>query len=168
MSSSGAAPRLRGYVTQEELVELYRGAACLVMPSRYEGFGLPVLEAMASGTPVVAAPDAALREVAGEAAVFVEPERLAEGMRQALADRERLVAAGLERARQLHLGGDRAPHGRRLPGGARGVRVAAVVVTHGHRAELAESLPALVPQVDEVVVIANTPGSAPAERSARA
>jgi glycosyltransferase involved in cell wall biosynthesis len=91
--------RLRGYVTQEELVELYRGAACLVMPSRYEGFGLPVLEAMASGTPVVAAPDPALREVAGEAAVFIDPGRLADGVRQALADRERLVAAGLQRAK---------------------------------------------------------------------
>lgn len=91
--------QLRGYVTQEELVELYRGAACLLMPSRYEGFGLPVLEAMAAGTPVVAAPDAALREVAGEAAVFVETEMLADGVRQALADRERLVAAGLQRAR---------------------------------------------------------------------
>jgi alpha-1,3-rhamnosyl/mannosyltransferase len=93
--------RLRGYVTQVELVELYRGAACVVMPSRYEGFGLPVLEAMASGTPVVATPDPAMKEVAGEAAVFVEPERLAEGIRQALAERERLVAAGLERARHF-------------------------------------------------------------------
>jgi glycosyltransferase involved in cell wall biosynthesis len=91
--------QVRGYVTQEELADLYRGAACLVMPSRYEGFGLPVLEAMTSGTPVVAAPDAALHEVGGEAAVFVEPERLADGVRQALADRERLVAAGLERAK---------------------------------------------------------------------
>ncbi len=91
--------QLRGYVSQDELAELYRAAACLVMPSRYEGFGLPVLEAMASGTPVVAAPDAALKEVAGEAAVFVEPERLADGVRQALAARDRLVAAGLDRAR---------------------------------------------------------------------
>ncbi len=91
--------QLRGYVPQDELAELYRGAACLVMPSRYEGFGLPVLEAMASGTPVVAAPDAALQEVAGEAAVFVEPERLADGVRRALAERDRLVAAGLDRAR---------------------------------------------------------------------
>jgi alpha-1,3-rhamnosyl/mannosyltransferase len=91
--------KLRGYVPQEELVELYRGASCLAMPSRYEGFGLPLLEAMATGTPVVATPDPALREVAGEAAVIVEPGRLAEGIRRALTERVRLVAAGLERAR---------------------------------------------------------------------
>jgi len=89
---------VRGYVTKEELARLYRGAAALVMPSHYEGFGLPVVEAMASGTPVVAAPDEALQEVAGDAAVFVEPRRLAEGVRQALATRERLVGAGLQRA----------------------------------------------------------------------
>ena len=92
---------LRGYVPKKELARLYRGAACLVFPSRYEGFGLPLVEAMASGTPVVAAPDAALREVAGEAAVFAEPDALADGVRRALAERERLVAAGLERARRF-------------------------------------------------------------------
>ena len=59
---------LRGYVRKTELAELYRGAACLVQPSRYEGFGLPVLEAMACGTPVVALDEPALREVAGGAA----------------------------------------------------------------------------------------------------
>jgi glycosyltransferase involved in cell wall biosynthesis len=92
---------LRGYVSKDELARLYRGAACLVFPSRYEGFGLPLVEAMASGTPVVAAPDAALREVAGDAAVFAEPAGLADGVRRALAERERLVAAGLERARHF-------------------------------------------------------------------
>jgi glycosyltransferase involved in cell wall biosynthesis len=92
---------LRGYVAKDELARLYRGAACLVFPSRYEGFGLPLVEAMASGTPVVAAPDAALREVAGDAAVFAEPAALAAGVRRALAERERLVAAGLERARRF-------------------------------------------------------------------
>ena len=90
---------LRGYVAKEELAELYRGAACLVFPSRYEGFGLPVLEAMASGTPVAAADEPALREVAGDAAVFASPGRLGDAIRQALAERDRLVAAGLERAR---------------------------------------------------------------------
>jgi glycosyltransferase involved in cell wall biosynthesis len=97
LRSRGA--RLLGYVEKDELARLYRGAACVVLPSRYEGFGLPVLEAMASGTPVVAAPDAALREVAGDAAVFAAPADLPAAIRRALADRDRLSAAGLERAR---------------------------------------------------------------------
>ncbi|HEX5028622.1 MAG TPA: glycosyltransferase family 1 protein [Gaiellaceae bacterium] len=91
--------RLEGYVETSRLVELYRGAACLVQSSSYEGFGLPVVEAMASGTPVVAVDEPALREVAGDAAVVVGGASLADGIRTALGERERLVAAGLERAR---------------------------------------------------------------------
>ena len=90
---------LRGYVDKDELAELYRGAAALVLPSRFEGFGLPVLEAMACGTPVVAAPEPALREVAGDAAVYAEGGDFAAAVRRALAERERLSSAGIERAK---------------------------------------------------------------------
>jgi glycosyltransferase involved in cell wall biosynthesis len=93
--------RLEGHVDVERLAELYRGAACLVQASRYEGFGLPVLEAMASGTPVVTVPEPALREVVGDAAVVVAEKELAEGIRRALAESPRLAAAGLERARSF-------------------------------------------------------------------
>jgi len=92
-----AGAQLEGYVETERLVELYRGAACLVQSSSYEGFGLPVVEAMASGTPVVAVREPALLEVAGDAAVVVDEADLAGGIRTALAERDRLVAAGLER-----------------------------------------------------------------------
>jgi glycosyltransferase involved in cell wall biosynthesis len=97
LRSRGA--RVEGYVPTERLAELYRGAACLVQTSSFEGFGLPVVEAMASGTPVVAVHEPALEEVAGDAAVIVEESNLAYGIRRALVERERLVAAGLERAR---------------------------------------------------------------------
>jgi glycosyltransferase involved in cell wall biosynthesis len=89
---------LRGHVEKAELAQLYRGAAALVLPSRFEGFGLPVLEAMASGTPVVASNDPAIREVAGDAAVFADDD-LAGAIRHALTDRDRFAAAGLERAK---------------------------------------------------------------------
>jgi glycosyltransferase involved in cell wall biosynthesis len=103
----GTARRLReggaqlvGYVSTRELATLYREAACLVQASHYEGFGLPVLEAMASGTPVVTVREEALVEVVGDAAVVVDTDDgIADGVRRALADRSRLVAAGLERAR---------------------------------------------------------------------
>jgi glycosyltransferase involved in cell wall biosynthesis len=94
---------LRGYVTKDELAALYRGARCLLFPSRYEGFGLPLLEAMACGTPVVATRAGAIPEVAGDAAVLVErdPEAIAEGVRRAESLREQLRAAGIARASQF-------------------------------------------------------------------
>jgi glycosyltransferase involved in cell wall biosynthesis len=93
--------RLEGYVSTERLAGLYRGAACLVQSSRHEGFGLPVVEAMASGTPVVTVPDPALLEVAGDAAVVVPESELAAGIRRALEERDHLSAAGLRRAREF-------------------------------------------------------------------
>jgi glycosyltransferase involved in cell wall biosynthesis len=91
--------RLEGYVETDRLAALYRGAVCLVQSSHFEGFGLPVIEAMASGTPVVIVREPALEEVAGDAAVVVEEKDLAEGIRIALAERDRLADAGLARAR---------------------------------------------------------------------
>jgi glycosyltransferase involved in cell wall biosynthesis len=91
-----------GFVDDDELARLYRGAAALVYPSLYEGFGLPVLEAMASGTPVVTATGGATAEVADGAAVLVDPfdvEAIAAGIQEARRRREELRAAGLTRAR---------------------------------------------------------------------
>ena len=90
-----------GFVGDEELARLYRGAAALVYPSLYEGFGLPVLEAMACGTPVVTSVGSAPAAVADGAAVLVDPldvEAIADGIREALARRDELRAAGLQRA----------------------------------------------------------------------
>lgn len=72
-----------GHVSDEELVALYRGAKCFVLPSLYEGFGLPVLEAMTAGVPVVTSGTSSLPEVGGDAAVYVNPndvESIAAGM----------------------------------------------------------------------------------------
>ena len=102
----GETPPMRalGYVDDKDLPGLYAGALALTMPSLYEGFGLPVLEAMASGVPVVAADRTALPETCGDAALLVDPddgEALADALLQATGDaavRERLIRSGLERA----------------------------------------------------------------------
>lgn len=78
-----------GYLDDEALRPLVAGAAALVLPSRDEGFGLPVLEALATGTPVVASDLPVLREVAGELATYAavgEAEAFAEALRSVLAD----------------------------------------------------------------------------------
>ena len=90
---------VRGFVPHEELVALTQEAAALVFPSRYEGFGLPVAEAMACGTPVVATPDAAVREVGGDAIAYAEPDELGDTLRRVLADPVPWSHAGIERAR---------------------------------------------------------------------
>jgi glycosyltransferase involved in cell wall biosynthesis len=102
----GAAPpgRALGYVPERHLPGLYAGALALAMPSLYEGFGLPCLEAMACGTPVVAADRAALPETCGDAALLADPDdadAFAATLLRAATDepeRARLRAAGLERA----------------------------------------------------------------------
>ena len=93
-----------GEIPDAELAALYRGARCVLYPSLYEGFGLPVLEAMSSGVPVVTSRGTAMEEVAGGAAVLVDPldvEAIAEGIRSAEAEREELVVRGLARAREF-------------------------------------------------------------------
>ena len=98
---SGSHVVLAGRVDDERLLALYRHAQCTALVSLHEGFGLPILEAMAAGSPVVASNVAALPEVAGGAAILVDPlsvESIAGGSEEALANRNRLIAAGARRA----------------------------------------------------------------------
>jgi len=96
-----------GYVPTEDLPGLYSLATVFVFPSLYEGFGLPPLEAMACGTPVLSSNNSSLAEVCADAAYLVDPQDedgLAEGMMELLADRERrieLSRLGRRRARQF-------------------------------------------------------------------
>jgi glycosyltransferase involved in cell wall biosynthesis len=106
IQEEGLTGRIRflGYLPKAEIPALYRSAGCLVFPSFFEGFGMPVLEAMACGCPVVAARAASLPEIAGKAALYADPddpEGLADAIRQILTDaelRRELVQIGFRQA----------------------------------------------------------------------
>ena len=115
--------RRLGFVSDDELADLYRGAAAAVYPSRFEGFGIPVLEAMACGCPAVVSSHPSLDEASGDAAVRAdpnEPATLAAAIERALGERERLVASSASRMQRSSRGGTRARRScagtRRLPG----------------------------------------------------
>jgi glycosyltransferase involved in cell wall biosynthesis len=97
---------LRGRVSHETLLAMYSGAECLVLPSLYEGFGLPPLEAMACGCPAIVSDRGALPEIAGPAAIVTTPDadQLASAIRRVISDprlRERLVSHGYRHVRRF-------------------------------------------------------------------
>ncbi|MEK9207853.1 MAG: glycosyltransferase family 1 protein, partial [Patescibacteria group bacterium] len=96
-----------GFVSDEDLASLYNAALLFTMPSFYEGFGLPVLEAMQSGCPVVISDKGSLKEIAGEAAVYVDPyeaDSIKKGIEKLMSDsslRKKLSEKGIERAKKF-------------------------------------------------------------------
>ena len=93
-----------GRVSDEQLARLYRGADAVIYPSRFEGFGMPITEAMASGAPVVASSHESMDEAAGDAAVRADPESpqaIASGILEAMTRRDELRAKGIHHARQF-------------------------------------------------------------------
>jgi glycosyltransferase involved in cell wall biosynthesis len=104
-----AAPGVKtlGYVPHEELPRLYRGTQVFVYPSRFEGFGMPVVEAMACGAPCVVSSHPSLDEACGDAAVRVDPESpeaIADGIRRALGERDELSRRGRAHAARFTWG----------------------------------------------------------------
>jgi glycosyltransferase involved in cell wall biosynthesis len=98
---AGPGIRRLGFVTDDELARLYRGAAVVAYPSRFEGFGIPVIEAMACGVPVVVSSHESLDEASGDAALRADPDdaaAFAAAIARAVAERERLAGLGLEHA----------------------------------------------------------------------
>ncbi|MCA9887846.1 MAG: glycosyltransferase family 4 protein [Anaerolineae bacterium] len=99
--------KLIGYADDADLPVLYSQAACVVFPTLYEGFGFPILEGMACGTPVVTSNVSSLPEVAADAAIIVDPydvDAIADGIRRSLMDgalRDRLIEAGYQRASEF-------------------------------------------------------------------
>jgi len=96
-----------GYVTEKELVKYYSNAECFVLPSLYEGFGLPVIEAMACNCPVICSNSSALSEVAGDAAIKINPynvNELTKALKRVLTDdrlRNELIRKGSKRSRMF-------------------------------------------------------------------
>jgi len=103
----GEKTQTLGYVPDSDLPALYSGASVFVYPSLYEGFGFPVLEAMACGTPVVTSNVSSLPEVVGQAGVLVDPldtASITAGIKQALSSRDKLSTLGLIQAKQFTWG----------------------------------------------------------------
>jgi glycosyltransferase involved in cell wall biosynthesis len=104
LGSGRVRTELLGHVSDEALASLYMGAAALVYPSRYEGFGLPVLEAMACGSPVIAARAGGIPEAGGDAALYFppgDPAALSEAIERVLTDEclaSEMRRAGVQRA----------------------------------------------------------------------
>jgi glycosyltransferase involved in cell wall biosynthesis len=102
-----------GYTPHDELADLYRGASVFVYPSLFEGFGMPVLEAMACGVPCVVSSHASLDEVCGDAALRADPrdaDALAQAIERAVAERGDLVTRGLAHARAFTWTGNGRAH----------------------------------------------------------
>ncbi len=109
LNSTGAKAHITmvGYVDDEDIAQVYAGAQIFVFPSFYEGFGLPVLEAMASGTPVITSKVSSLPEVGGDAVLYVDPKKpstIAEAMKKLLQNKElqkTLIKKGLAHSKQF-------------------------------------------------------------------